>query len=116
MTARLPRLASTEAHMATGRYCWSCHRRQPGNGLTVGHTGCGECGHLWRTGAHLMVHHAWVHARLWWVDWRRRRGGTWTEPPAPWPDGWPRTRLWHLVRAFRRPSRIWVCPCCAHDL
>lgn len=47
---------------------------------------CGECFHAWRWEWLLSLHDAW----LWWKLDRRIR--------------------------IRRPGKIWVCPCCAHDL
>lgn len=53
---------------------------------------CGECLHAFR----------WP-ASMWWANLRKRaqlnlRGGR---------------RMWGI---FERPSKVWVCPLCAHDL
>jgi len=47
---------------------------------------CSECGHTWRWGWRLSL----ADALVWWRLDRRLR--------------------------IRRPSRVWVCPCCSHDL
>jgi hypothetical protein len=57
---------------------------------------CAECGHTWRWGWRLSLHDARVY-------WRMTAGG------------W---RWWQIAQRIRprRPSKVWVCPCCSHDL
>jgi len=50
---------------------------------------CRECAHAWRWGWLLSLHDFRLHLRL---------------------SGW------RPVRLPRIPSRVWICPCCAHDL
>ena len=76
-------------------HCWGCHRDGPKRARAW----CGECWHAWRW--------AWLlslsDARL---SWRLGKPlGAW-DVRLPW---------WRRIRV-RRPSKIWVCPCCAHDL
>lgn len=82
-----------------GRHCHSCHTDGPKRFAVV----CGECWHGWRFRWLLSL----ADARLAW-----RLG----KPIEMWHGGrTPRGRLRDRIR-IRRPSRIWVCPCCAHDL
>lgn len=74
--------------------CASCHRPMVREGVKA--IRCGECWHAWRWKWQLVLHDARVY-------WQMTKGG------------W---RWWQTLQrvSFRRPSRIWVCPCCAHDL
>lgn len=85
-------------------HCWSCHRDGPKRAKVA----CGECWHAWRWGWMLSVHHLWCGLQM----------GPWMPGPwgirAPWwrLDRWA-VRIWY---SLTRPSKIYVCPCCAHDL
>lgn len=76
--------------------CASCHKPQHQGQGTV----CGECYHVWRWRWQLSLHDARVTWRLGGWQWH---GDLVADP---W---WRRIRL-------RRPSKVWVCPCCSHDL
>jgi hypothetical protein len=68
---------------------------------------CGECMHLFPTARSLRR-----------AD-RRLRAGflvDWTWPRWQRALAWPPAYLAQLLFGFRRASRIWVCPFCAHDL
>lgn len=82
--------------------CVACHHELP----TVAAVQCGECAHAWRWEWILSLHDAWLTWRL--GGWLADGWGT----PAPW---WRLDRLHTRIR-IRRPSKIWVCPCCSHDL
>jgi len=73
-------------------HCWACGRRVP----TRYRACCAECGHTWRWKWLLSLHDA-------------RRYWQMTE------DGWHWWQVFQRVRP-RRPSKVWVCPCCSHDL
>lgn len=89
-------------------HCYACSRPN-----RRWHTqGCGECWHTWSKPG--LVWHDWrVRARLW-------LRGPWREPM--W-ETLPNRRAPRLRKALaelrpvlpRRPSKILVCPCCAHD-
>lgn len=80
-------------------HCWGCGRDGPERWAMS----CGECFHSWRWKWLLVPHDAWK----WWKVSRQSR--------LCLDMGYPSLRLWQRIR-FRRPSEIWVCPCCAHDL
>jgi len=75
-------------------HCASCGRDGPHRYAVV----CGECFHGWRWRWMLTVHDAWL-------SWKLGRRSAWG----------PRAALLERIR-IRRPRKIWVCPCCAHDL
>lgn len=76
-------------------HCHGCGRDGPRRFAAC----CGECFHAWRWGWLLSL----ADARLHWA--LGQRMGAWDEP----------IRWWRRIR-LRRPSRIYVCPCCSHDL
>jgi hypothetical protein len=73
-------------------HCAFCHKKVP----IPFRIHCAECGHTWRWGWQLSLHDTRRY-------WEMTRGG------------W---RWWQVLERFspRRPSNIWVCPCCSHDL
>ena len=76
-------------------HCCRCGKDGPRKWSAV----CGECFHAWRWGWLLSLHDART-------SWRVGR------PLGPWDHSVP---WWRRLR-LRRPSRIWVCPCCSHNL
>lgn len=99
--------AIMEGTYTGGRHPWhcvACGQRSPRRAAVQ----CGECAHAWRWAWLLSAHRLWRDLRF---------GPT-------LPDGWGgRAPWWRLDRwaalvrqGIRRPSEIWVCPCCAHDL
>jgi hypothetical protein len=87
--------------------CVACSARLPRRAAFQ----CGECAHAWRWGWLLSLHDAWAYWQF--IGPRERpddRG--WGAARAPW---WRLDRLLTGLR-IRRPGRVWVCPCCAHDL
>jgi len=86
-------------------HCFACSHELPVRAAVQ----CGECAHAWRWGWLLSLRHVWLDVR---------RGPHLN-------DGWgTRAPWWRLDRWVallpyvhpRRPSHIWTCPCCAHDL
>jgi hypothetical protein len=96
-----PTCHSLDAHLDGAEdICWSCYRPQRRKAWLW----CGECGH------------GYSRVGLVWADWRvsvalRRRFDFTDELGTHW-------TLRDRVKAVlpRRPSRIWACPCCVHDL
>jgi hypothetical protein len=64
---------------------------------------CTECGHTWRWGWQLSLHDART-------VWRTTMGYVYLPRRKEFKVHW-----WRRVR-LRHPSKIWVCPCCSHDL
>ncbi len=81
------------------RHCHSCATDGPARFAVV----CGECFHGWRFRWLLSL----ADARLNWQ--LGRRVEMWNGTLTTW------TPLRERIRV-RRASRIWVCPCCTHDL
>lgn len=76
-------------------HCWACGRRVAMSYRVC----CAECGHTWRWRWMLSVHDAWT----WWQ--LGQKMGDW-DFHTPW---------WRRIKV-RRPSAIYACPCCSHDL
>jgi hypothetical protein len=81
-------------------HCMGCGMVVP----TRGYVGCGECGHVYRTRWHLLYAYWGVFLPIWWHDWRH-----------PMFPGF-RSRWYDVFRGRLRPSRIYFCQCCLHDL
>lgn len=79
-------------------YCVACGTRLPRRAAVQ----CGECAHAWRWAWLLSLHDAWMG---WDTGLVRRWDGRMIFDRNTF--RWPR---------IRRPSKIRVCPCCAHDL
>lgn len=84
--------------------CASCHKPVVAEGVKA--CRCGECWHAWRWGWLLSLHDARTYWRLGQCVGTSDAYDDWC---IPWWKPWQRIRL-------RRPSKIWVCPCCSHDL
>lgn len=132
---KLPRKATTDAHMRTDRYCFGCYRRQPRGRCYLT---CGECGHRYRTRWHLFLLWRWGFTKVWWLDWYHapRQGGKHTFrmmlPLPDWAADWVQVQLdepfvsleapslclrwYHILARPWLPSQISMCPCCIHDL
>lgn len=80
-------------------HCASCGKKDPGR-VRVS---CGECFHAWRWRWQL----SWHDMRVRWAL------GGWQFHGDLVPDPWW-VRVWNSIP--RVPSRVWVCPCCSHDL
>jgi len=115
---------TTECHRD---HCYSHMVDEPVDGRPY-HLACGECLHLFRTRWNLWADHLRVAARLHWADItapRRQRD------PSPADYAWAAITS-HLnptvahrraaalrrlaLLPFTRPSRIYTCPHCVHDL
>lgn len=75
--------------------CQACGREMPKRYRVA----CAECWHVWRFGWLLSL----ADARAYWQA---------TRPLGPWDLDPP----WYARIRILRPSKVWVCPCCAHDL
>lgn len=79
-------------------HCAACGGEMPARRRAA----CFECGHAWRWRWQLSLHDART-------TWKYTVGYVFL------PDkNELKIRWWRRVRA-RRPSKVWVCPCCAHD-
>jgi hypothetical protein len=84
-------------------HCAACGKESPYRAAVQ----CGECAHAWARGWLLSLH-----------DLRTR----WRYIGPTLNDGWgTRAPWWRLDRLHTglklyRPSKVWVCPCCSHDL
>lgn len=79
-------------------HCFACGHPLPYRAAIQ----CAECAHAWRWGWILSLHDAWV---VWKIGRRNNLDLLMGS----------RIRLRDRIR-IRRPSKVWVCPCCAHDL
>lgn len=81
--------------------CASCHKPVVTEGVKAYR--CGECWHAWRWSWQLILHDVRTRWKL----------SGWQFHGDLVPDPW-----WRRVLDARpvRPSRIWACPCCSHDL
>jgi hypothetical protein len=90
-------------------HCYGCGKDGPRKWSAV----CGECFHAWRWGWLLSLHDAWTFWRYIGLRLRERpEQYGWGADRAPW---WRLDRL-HTGIRIRRPGKIWVCPCCSHNL